>query len=175
MTQDVLSTGHPRECALAKDSSHSRSSRVFFLCRGVCQIPCACIQVYRAWQQRRAERGSSGGRSRGAGAAEADPPQTAPAVAIPNATDAFYTRLTAALEASTPFSPEYVGFWDSAPTGGVKGLSQEFNERKFWLWICQQVETPRSLEETFARMISPLACSLSASGTVTIYWWFSYV
>ena len=54
--------------------------------------------MYRAWQQRRAERGASGGRARGA--AEAETSQPAPAMAIPNATDAFYARLTAALEAS---------------------------------------------------------------------------
>lgn len=81
--------------------------------------------MYRAWQRRRAERGSSGGRSRGAGAVEADPPQTAPAVAIPNATDDFYTRLTAALEASAPALRDE-GRENSAPTAVVQGIKHEW-------------------------------------------------
>ena len=53
------------------------------------------VQVYRAWQQRHAERTSSRGRSRVANG-EANSP--VPAVTIPNATDVFYSRLNAALE-----------------------------------------------------------------------------
>lgn len=84
--------------------------------------------MYRAWQRRRAERGSSGGRSRGVGAAEAEPSQAAPAVAIPNATDAFYARLTAALEASA-FEPEGSGNYVINPLTLKASLEPGANER----------------------------------------------
>ena len=55
----------------------------------------AGLQMYRAWQQRHAERASTRGRSRVANGEATSP---VPAVTIPNATDVFYSRLNAALE-----------------------------------------------------------------------------
>ena len=65
-------------------------------------VTALCAQVYRAWQQRRAERSvhRSSTRSTAATAGAAEPVQPTPVVVIPNTTEAFYARLTAALEVS---------------------------------------------------------------------------